>query len=318
MGKCEATRCFPNSVEFGMHGTDLTYEPLSPWAEMMDLPKLQRLTIAKCPGADGFVTALARRYPGRCFHLEHLALDLDSGKALSTALKSCLSITSLHVNTSYPLHIDATSDKLKAHRSSIRTLALNRRDLDHGKDGFTDSTFMKLCEACYNVQYFGIHLVEDHMALEFALDSELYGFLPRIEVLCTLRQLRVIHCRLPLESPPIYEYDETGKTPRLVDWEMLRFCNAIFGYMEERRACPSLKAIIVGQWFEAGDAREGVGYPRHCFIRGYQTDLLNRKTAVAVPVPAYRTRELKPECDLLDFDPMGVWVGGTPRRVHRF
>jgi hypothetical protein len=59
-------------------------------------------------------------------------------------------------------------------------------------------------------------------------------------------------------------------------------------------------------------------YPRHCFIKGYQVDALNRKIVTAVPVPAYQVRELEPECDLLDFDPECEWVGGMPGRLHGF
>jgi hypothetical protein len=102
-----------------------------------------------------------------------------------------------------------------------------------------------------------------------------------------------------------------------------RFCNGFFYYMGKQGACPFLKAIIIGQWFEANDHNEVRAanqsyYPRHCFIKGYQTDLLNRKTAVAVPVPAYRNPEVEPECDLLDFDPMGVWVGAMAGRSRSF
>jgi hypothetical protein len=53
-----------------------------------------------------------------------------------------------------------------------------------------------LCETCCNIQYFDIHLDEDHLnPSEFLEEYVTYGFSPRIEALCTLRQLRVIHLR---------------------------------------------------------------------------------------------------------------------------
>jgi hypothetical protein len=37
---------------------------------------------------------------------------------------------------------------------------------------------------------------------------------------------------------------------------MQRFCNGFFYYMGKQGACPFLKAIITGQWFEANDHNE--------------------------------------------------------------
>jgi hypothetical protein len=105
-----------------------------------------------------------------------------------------------------------------------------------------------------------------------------------------------------------------------VTWEIQKFSNAVFDYMHRNHACSSLKVLVVGTHFVAGlDAmmeEDMCLYPRHCFVKGYQTDVLSRSTTIAVPVPAYRIRELEPDCDLLDYDPECNWVGGLPGRLR--
>jgi hypothetical protein len=93
--------------------------------------------------------------------------------------------------------------------------------------------------------------------------------------------------------------------------------------MEEQQLCPSLEAVVIVHHFEPSKIRDPIiagnllwYYTRHCFIRGYQYNALNRKTAVAVPVPAYKIRELLPDCDLLAYDPACNWVGGLPGRMQ--
>jgi hypothetical protein len=61
---------------------------------------------------------------------------------------------------------------------------------------------------------------------------------------------------------------------------------------------------------------DATGYriPSHCFIRGYQTDFLNRRTAIAIPVSGYTLQQNEPESDILDLDPDCDWLGGLPGR----
>lgn len=110
------------------------------------------------------------------------------------------------------------------------------------------------------------------------------------------------------------------RKPREITWEVQRFANGFFQYLDDRNLCPKLKALAFGvNWTPRRPlAANEYSVPRHCFIKGWQTDALNRRTAIAVPVPTYRLRELDPELDILDFDPECEWVGGLPGRfLHR-
>ena len=120
-----------------------------------------------------------------------------------------------------------------------------------------------------------------------------------------------------------YFDEEELKSPNEVSWDVQRFANAFFIYLEQNNVCSEMRAMIFGMHWapdRSNDERIGVEscYPRYCFIKGYRIDALNRKIVTAVPVPAHQIRELEPECNLLDFDPECEWVGGMPGRLHEF
>jgi hypothetical protein len=105
--------------------------------------------------------------------------------------------------------------------------------------------------------------------------------------------------------------------------EVERFANDFFTYLEQKNQCPKLRAVIFGMHWDPKIPHDLVQgdeslYSRHCFVKEHQSDASNLRMAVAVPVPAYKIRELEPECDLLDLDPECEWVGGIPGRLYEF
>jgi hypothetical protein len=91
--------------------------------------------------------------------------------------------------------------------------------------------------------------------------------------------------------------------------------------MDHHGICPKLQGIIFGMYWElevplTDCVNDGWCYTRHCFVKGYQTDALGRTIPVAVLVPAFRLRELEPECELLDMDPESEWASPTPAHIR--
>jgi hypothetical protein len=93
--------------------------------------------------------------------------------------------------------------------------------------------------------------------------------------------------------------------------------SAFFQFLNKHGFCPMLNSLAIGMSWQPGhDELESNEYhvPRHCFIKGYQTDFLNRRTAIAVPVSAYALQHYEPESDILGFDPGCDWLGGLTGR----
>lgn len=89
--------------------------------------------------------------------------------------------------------------------------------------------------------------------------------------------------------------------------------------MDTHAMCPMLNALVLGMFWDIDThKREPYFYhvPRYCFIKGYQIDVLGRKTAVAVPVPAYALRQAQPISGILDLDSECERVGAQPRRLE--
>jgi hypothetical protein len=131
--------------------------------------------------------------------------------------------------------------------------------------------------------------------------------------------LRVLHFRTPsLRLDTVDANTNFPDNKDMATWWIQRFATGVFTYMEEHGYCSDLKIVVVGSHVDVD--KPGVFlhhiYPRHCFVKGYQTDVLNRSTVVAVPVPAYMVRQLEPDCDLLDYDPGCDWIGGWSTRIR--
>ena len=83
--------------------------------------------------------------------------------------------------------------------------------------------------------------------------------------------------------------------------------------------CPKLQVLVFGcNWDVPLEVNldDEVHVPRHCFIRGTQTDALGRKVVVGVQSPISMIRELDPSLDILESDPECEWLGAKPGRFY--
>jgi hypothetical protein len=131
-----------------------------------------------------------------------------------------------------------------------------------------------------------------------------------------LKDLRTIHFRCERLCPVDQDEGEEYKSQKEVTYDLQRVANSIFQYLDHHALCPKLKSLAVGAYWEPKQVWNAAGYhvPRDCFIRGYQTDFLNRRTVIAIPVSGYTLQQNEPESDILDLDPDSDRLGGLPGR----
>lgn len=322
----QRTPSFPNLKEFMLRGLRFDDYTCALWKPIMNLATLQRLTISKCSGIDKFILDdVARAYSKDALALRHLAIELeDNSDALIAIMDACRSLESLHVKMpSLPVTSSFLSS-LEPHGASLRTLALHERDATadmEDPDPISPPDFRKICKICCNVCYFGFQLSPHELdPADWNLGDD--GFSTRLKSMKLMRGLRTVHFRLPQSESVDVGNITFYQTQAHVTWELQKFSNGVFEHLDRHKSCLDLKAIVIGHHSHVGPGthlgEQSVEwyYPRHCFIKGYQVDVLSRRTAVAVPVPSYRIRELDPDCDLLDYDPECEWVGGLPGRLH--
>jgi hypothetical protein len=132
--------------------------------------------------------------------------------------------------------------------------------------------------------------------------------------------LRIVHFRYLRYRELDDNHHFLHKRPTEVNWEIQRFANAFFRYLDSKSICLNLNAVVVGCHWDVNveDPRDTDYYhvPRHCFVKGHQTDPLGRSTAVAVPVPACLLRQAQPVSGILDLDPGCEWVGVQAARIR--
>jgi hypothetical protein len=90
---------------------------------------------------------------------------------------------------------------------------------------------------------------------------------------------------------------EERKRPIEVTYDIQRFSNTFFQHLHHRGLCSKLNALAIGTYWEARRQLNADEWhvPRHCFIRGYQTDFLNRRTAIAISVSTYTLQQYEPD-----------------------
>jgi hypothetical protein len=83
-----------------------------------------------------------------------------------------------------------------------------------------------------------------------------------------------------------------------------QWANAFFNYIHNRNQNPKLHALVIGSGFadDAEKDKNELDYPQHCFVRGFQSDILGRSTAVAVPVSRNMLMSIQPSADILNYD----------------
>jgi len=135
-----------------------------------------------------------------------------------------------------------------------------------------------------------------------------------------LPDLRTVHFRYPRwidTSEDTLGVVAPKRWPQ-VTFELQRFANVFFQFLKTRNLCPRLNSLAIGVFWEPRTSLGNFAFhiPRHCFIKGYQTDVLGRTTAIGVPVSVHTLRSYEPESDILDLDPDCEWVGSLPEHFQ--
>lgn len=132
-----------------------------------------------------------------------------------------------------------------------------------------------------------------------------------------LTNLRNVHFRYP--RVPIANAPEEYRTHREIAIEFQQFANAFVEYLDNAAGiCPKLKAVIIGACWHHGwqDEPELTLVPRHCFLKGHQTDPLRCRRPVAIPVSESELREVQSRSSVMDLDGENNWIGALPGRFH--
>ena len=125
-----------------------------------------------------------------------------------------------------------------------------------------------------------------------------------------LSELRILHLRQPTH---IIYLDESAESTKACTFELQRFANAFFDLLHVNKYCGKLHAIVIGSLnYYHDDTLASARRTQHCFVKGFQVDMMGRKVAVGVPVTRELLRRVEPYTDILDFDPVCGRVGGLP------
>jgi hypothetical protein len=347
---------FSKLREFSLSNFDKVDALFPVLSRSVDFASLLQLNIFECPESYDFFSALHKHVQYEEVALQHLGLSIDGkDHVIAEFLGLCHALQTLHITMwGAGASFSATFLHHLGHViPSLRTLAIHEIELENQPQlaevghrivlGSLRNSFHRLCFLGFQLERGATYEAERERAIDFQkpLVSLLrshtkFSILPKAvpvglhyttntyiiqENFDHLAGLRVIHFRFGKFRPQPNDDEDEFRTPYEIAQDIQRFANAFVAYLEQNKLCSNLKAMIFGtHWIPGEDDEELVSasgyYPRHCFVKGYQVDVLHRKTAIAVPVPAYRIRELEPECDLLDFDPECYWVGSIPGRLQ--
>lgn len=89
--------------------------------------------------------------------------------------------------------------------------------------------------------------------------------------------------------------------------QLQRAANKIFGDVHRGQDF-KLDALVFGHLTWLDQQQVEIPIPQHCFVRGQQTDSLNRTVPVGIPVTRTMLRRTHPYTDILVLDPVDfVW-----------
>jgi hypothetical protein len=122
--------------------------------------------------------------------------------------------------------------------------------------------------------------------------------------------LRILH--LQQRNRP--ERIDRNQSSDLVTFQTHRWANAFFDYLHKKAWCQKLHTLIIRCFVAEGvddhTDEQHVHSPQHSFPKVFQTDVLGRSFAVAVPVTRSMVKsDVSSFTDLLEHDPECGWVG---------
>jgi len=109
-------------------------------------------------------------------------------------------------------------------------------------------------------------------------------------------------------------FEAVSRCHEMITFLTHRWANSFFDYMHKRSWCPKLDTLVICSYVEDSMELEDeyVYCPQHCFVKGFQTDVLGRSGAIAVPVTRAMIRDRELCAEILKYDPMCNWVGDRP------
>ncbi|KAF1840656.1 uncharacterized protein K460DRAFT_410072 [Cucurbitaria berberidis CBS 394.84] len=305
--KGNVTQHTPNLKQLKLSGMEIgnLFHPLS---QFVNFPALTHIELSACHRVDQFLTDLGNSAQEDGLCLENIAVDVvsppsDEQQSLDSCFKkifkACRSIRSLHVGFDVcPEPPQIIMDQILSKGRDLRLLSLHS---SMGVNVFAEDDLDKICSVCPNLQQLGYE-IEEVALIVLKSDSSYKQF---IEAVRHLRELRLLHVRIP-DIGHLGRLGTNSANMRVLDMQMQRAANQIFGDLH-RGQDYKLDALVIGHLTTLGEPDEE-RLPQYCFIKGQQTDSLNRTVAVGVPVTRVMLRRTHPYTDILDLDPgVSVW-----------
>jgi hypothetical protein len=115
----------------------------------------------------------------------------------------------------------------------------------------------------------------------------------------------VLHIRQDhVVDPRQYPHQDTPANSHCLNFFTQQWANAFFNHIHNRKQNPKLHTLVIGSGYADDTEKDGnkLYYPQHCFVKGFQSDILGRRTAVAVPVSRNMSMYTQPSADILNYD----------------
>lgn len=308
---------FPKLKEFAIFNMKFSSGNAGYWHPFIPFEKLQRLSIFWDSEEDSLINYLDDVFSDDQLSLTHLRVDIQTDDVFSDdqlslthlgddnaipLLGSCKPLESLHIMTSLK-DFEKFMTSLRKHGEALHTLAIAQYYTPHPTiTRIGEEDFKELCQVCHNLHFLGVELSAEQLGPTYwATNSRLRQ---RLNALASIQGLRLIHFRVTQMIRYAYG-DDSRKTYAQTSMEMEEFARRVFESMDAHSACVHLRSIVVGGHYYDNEKYCGGRrcYPRHCFIKENQPDEMGIPKIVAKQVPAYRIRDMEPDCDLFEFDP---------------
>jgi hypothetical protein len=309
---------FPELKEFAISNMKFATGYAKYYHQFIPFEKLQRLSIFSDGDEDTLINYLDDLFPDDQLNLTQLRVDVHTDDNAIPLLGSCKPLTSLHIMTNLN-DFDNFMTSLRKHGEALRTLAIAQHFTPHPTiTRIGEEQFKELCQVCHNLCFFGIELSAEQLDPTYWVSGVVGSRLEqRLKALVSIRGLRLIHFRV--NQMRRYGFTNRFRKEHVqTSIEMEEFARRVFEFMDAHGACVHLRFIVVGSHYY--DTEKHCGgrqcYPRHCFVKEYQPDEMGAPKVSAKQVPAYRIRDMEPDCDLFEFDPKADWVGSLPGRLR--
>ncbi|KAF2119745.1 hypothetical protein BDV96DRAFT_352059 [Lophiotrema nucula] len=294
------------------------YKPIS---TIFDLRSLTHLSLLNSWQPQEFLEGLGIAAKAHDLELRHLAVDFgyekeqmeDEARILDQFLSLCKTLRSLHIEWARSFPIKRILPRFQSLGNRLHSLGLHQGDRDPIEEQMlTGEQLLNLCSELPNLEQFAYEVLER----QIYYPASFIGEVP----ITDLQNLRILYLRQGFGDPIEFAEDHISEIER--NYVCQRFANELFEYLHSKGWCKKLQAIVIGRAMQVpyAHSQEDWDYtPRKCFVKGVQTDIFGRTSAVGVPAPTYLLRELTGCSEILDWQ--SDWQPGDcmdriPGRFH--